>query len=56
MKKKFIKAIKDPLFLLLLNGTLAHTVFMAVVMVYIHVPSDEILDSELKEIIQIFED
>jgi len=55
MKEKLRKIFKDPLFLLFLNGSIAHTVFMAVVMVYIQVPSDDILDSELKEIIMIFE-
>ncbi len=55
MKKKFKKIIKDPLFILLLNASIAHTVFMAVVMIYIQVPSDDILDSELKEITMIFE-
>ena len=55
MKSRIKKALKDPLFLLLLNASLAHTVFMAVVMVYIEVPSDDILDSELKEITMIFE-
>jgi hypothetical protein len=56
MKSKLKKIIKDPLFILLLNASIAHTVFMAVVMVYIQVPSDDILDSELKQIAMIFED
>lgn len=55
MKSKLKKIIKDPLFILLLNASIAHTVFMAVVMLYIQVPSDDILDSELKEIVMIFE-
>ena len=55
MKKKLKKIIKDPLFIMLLNASIAHTVFMAVVMVYIQVPSDDILDSDLKEIIMVFE-
>lgn len=56
MKKKIKNLIKNPLFILLLNGAIAHTVLMAAIMSVMQVPPDSILDSGLKEIILIFED
>jgi len=55
MKAKFLQLIRNDIFILFMNGMLAHTAFTAAVISTLQVPDQAILDSGLKEIILIFE-
>jgi len=55
MKKHLSNLLKNELFLLLVNGVIVHTAFVAVVLTTMTVPPEAILDSNLKEILLIFE-
>ena len=55
MKQKVANLFKNELFLLLLNGVICYTAFVAIVIATLQVPPDAILDSGLQEIIMVFE-
>lgn len=55
MKEKVLQLIRNDIFILFMNGALAHTAFTAAVISTMQVPDQAILDSGLKEIIQVFE-
>ena len=55
MKKTIAKVLKNELFLLLINGVLIHTIFSAVIITTVGVPDEAILDTNLQEILLIFE-
>lgn len=54
MKEKLLQLVRNDIFILFMNGVLAHTAFTAAVISTLQVP-EAIADSGLKEIIQIFE-
>jgi len=56
MKAAAQKLFKNQLFILLLNGVFAYTAFSAVIIATLNVPADDILESNLQEIILVFED
>jgi hypothetical protein len=49
------RLLANDLFLLFMNGVLAHTCFTVLVITVMQVPPEAILDSGLKEILMIFE-
>jgi hypothetical protein len=55
MQQRIKSLITNDLFLLFLNGVLAHTCFVALVIYVMQVPPEVILDSGLKEILMVFE-
>ena len=56
MKAAAQKLFKNQLFILLLNSVFAYTAFYAVIIATLNVPPDDILESNLQEIILVFED
>ena len=55
MKKRLKSLLENDLFLLLMNGVLAHTAFTAVMIFTLNVPPEAILESGLQEILLVFE-
>lgn len=56
MKAAAQKLFKNQLFILLLNSVFAYTAFCAVIIATLNIPPDDILESNLQEIILVFED
>ena len=56
MKTTIQNLFRNQLFILLINGVFAYTAFCAIIMATINVPPEEILESNLQEIILVFED
>lgn len=56
MKKTIAKVLENKLFLLFMNGVLIHTAFSAVIIVTIGMPNEAILDTNLQQVLLIFED
>ena len=55
MKKRLKSLLENDLFLLLMNGVLAHTAFTAVMVFALNVPPETILDMGLEEVLLVFE-
>ena len=53
--KKLKKLFQNELLLLLLNGVIMHTVFVAVVLIVYQGAPEVLVDSGLSEIIEVFE-
>ena len=56
MKSAISKLLKNKFFLLLLNGVFAYTAFSAVIIATLNVPPDAVLDSNLRQVVLVFED
>jgi len=56
MKAAMSKLLKNKFFLMLMNGVFAYTAFSAVVIATLQVPPDAILDTNLKQVVLVFED
>ena len=56
MKTYFNKLLKNRLFLLLINGVINYIAFSAVVMATLNVPPEAILDSNLRQVVLVFEE
>lgn len=56
MRTYFNKLLKNRLFLILLNGVFSYIAFSAVVMATLNVPPEAILDSNLRQVVLVFED
>lgn len=50
------KLLKNQLFIILMNGVFAYTAFCAVIISTLNVPPEAILDSNLKQVLMVFED
>ena len=55
MKKRIANLLKNELFLILMNGVIGYTAMTAVIIATLNVPPEAILDTNLKEILYIFE-
>jgi hypothetical protein len=55
MKKRLKSLLENDLFLLLINGVLAHTAFTAVMIFALNVPPEAILEIGLQEVLLVFE-
>ena len=56
MKSAVSRLLKNKFFLLLMNGVFAYTAFSAVIIATLQVPPDAIRDSNLKQVVLVFED
>lgn len=56
MKKQIAKLLRNDLFMLAMNGVFLYIGLMAVIMATLNVPPDTILDSNLKEVLLVFEE
>lgn len=55
MKALAKNLMANELFVLLMHGTLAYTAMTAVIIITLQIPPEAILDTDLREIIMIFE-
>lgn len=55
MKQKFKAILNNDVFVLLMSGVIMHTAFVAVVLSVMQIPPESLLDSNLKEVLFIFE-
>ncbi len=55
MKKTIAKVLKNELFLLLINGMLIHVAFNAVIILTLGIPDEAILDTNLQQVLLVFE-
>jgi hypothetical protein len=55
MKKRIINVLKNDLFLLLINGVIAYTAMTAVIIATLNIPPEAIMETNLPEIIKVFE-
>jgi len=55
MKKIIAKVFENELFFLFLNGALIHTAFSAAIIMAIGIPNEAILDTNLQQVLLIFE-
>lgn len=55
MKQKVKAILNNDVFVLLLSAVIIHTAFVAVVMSVMQVPPESLLDSNLQEVLFIFE-
>lgn len=54
--KAYAKQLSEnPVFVLFMQGTLAYTVLTAVILITVQIPPEIILDTNLREILMIFE-
>lgn len=56
MKAATSKLLRNRLFIMLLQGVFAYTAFYAIIIATLNIPPDAILDTNLREVILIFED
>jgi len=56
MKTAISNLLKNKLFLLMLNGVFAYTAFCAAIIATLNIPPDDIVDSNLHEVVLVFED
>jgi flagellar biosynthesis/type III secretory pathway M-ring protein FliF/YscJ len=56
MKQTLQKLLENRLFLLLINGTVGYMAFIAVIITVLQVPPEALLDSNLKEVLLVFEE
>lgn len=55
MKKYAKKLSKNPVFVLFMQGTLAYTALTAVILLTVQIPPEVILDTNLHEVVMVFE-
>ncbi len=55
MKEYMRKVSQNPVFLLFMQGTIAYTALTVVILLTIQIPPEAILDTNLKEVIAVFE-
>ncbi len=55
MKRATAKLLKNEIFIVMMNGVFAYTAFCAIIMATLNVPPDVLLDSNMVEVIKIFE-
>lgn len=56
MKAKLYSLFHNDLFKVLMNAVFAHTAFTMVILATLQVPPEAILDSNLREVLAIFEE
>ena len=56
MKAVASNLLKNKFFLLLLQGVFVYIAFYAVIIATLNIPPDAILDSNLREVVLVFED
>lgn len=56
MKKSIARLVENELFLILMNGVMAYTAFSAIIIMTLGIPPEAILDTNLQQVIMIFED
>ena len=56
MKKVAANLLKNELFLLLMNGIFAYIAFTAIIISTLNVPPEDILDTNLREVLLVFEE
>ena len=56
MKSAISRLLKNKLFLLLLSGVFAYIAFCAVIIATLNVPPDAVRDSNLRQVVLVFED
>ncbi len=56
MKKTIGKVFENELFLILMNGVFAYAAFSAVIIMTLGIPPEAILDTNLQQVLLIFED
>jgi len=56
MKAAALSVIKNRFFLMLMQGVFAYTAFYAVIIATLNIPPDDILETNLREVVLVFED
>lgn len=55
MKAYIKRFLRNPVFVLFMQGTLAYTAFTAVILLTVQIPPEVILDTNLREVLMVFE-
>ena len=55
MKAYVKQLLKNPVFVLFMQGTLAYTALTAVILLTVQIPPEAILDTNLREVVMVFE-